>query len=161
MKRDTIGKTSLELQSKQVDDTHSAHDQMQESLTDYDKNLYICVDRCKALFPDNFYVVVTIKKERLMQNVLRNYFAGRLTCPTPEYDQVVYRYNRKDESIRFLWVIPSKDACYHIRQNVLQLPEEERELVNFVLQFTDGSLLKLAKELNGEQIDSPLLITGE
>jgi hypothetical protein len=35
---------------------------------------------------------------------------------------------------------------------------EERGLLNFVQQFTDGTLMKIAKSLNGEAPDSPLII---
>jgi len=55
-----------------------------------------------------FYVCVITKKERLMDNVLRNYFLARSTCPTPQYDQTVYKYHRDSGAIQFLWVLPSK-----------------------------------------------------
>jgi hypothetical protein len=42
-------------------------------------------------------------------------------------------------------------------ENAIAIPESERELLNFVLDFQDGTLLKLAKKLNGEEEDSPLL----
>ena len=39
---------------------------------------------------------------------------------------------------------------------MLVMPEE-RQLLQFVLDFADGSLFQLAKKLNGETIDSILL----
>lgn len=158
MTKDTVGKLSSELLPKQVDDTHSAHDQMLEQLSDYDKNIFACAEHGKSQYHGDFYIVVTTKRERLLSNVIRNYFLTRLTCPTPEYDQVVYRYNRADESIDFLWVIPSKDACQFMQSHALEIPKPEHELLNFVLRFMSGDLLKEAKKLNGEQIDSPLLV---
>ena len=86
-----------------------------------------------------------------------NYFYARLSCPTPDYDQTLYKYSHKQESLTFLWVIPSRDTCQLLKDNALQVVPEERELLGFVLNFADGSLFKLAKKLNGEVEDSSLL----
>ena len=40
------------------------------------------------------------------------------------------------------------------KQNALQVVDEEKELLRFVLQFDDGTLLKLCKKLNGEETDT-------
>lgn len=159
MTKDTVGKISSELLTKQVDDTHSAHEQMQEQLNDWDKNIYECIERCKVDYPvGDFYIVVTTKKERLMANVLRNYFFGRFSCPTPEYDQVVYKYHRKDEQIEFLWVIPCKEVCETMKRFPLEVPKEEIELRDFVLAFEDGTLLKKSKAMNGEKQDALIML---
>jgi len=157
-KRDTVGKISLELQEKSIQDDHTAREQADEQLKDFEDNIQQCVERCKQDYIGDFYVIVITKKERLMKNVLRNYFTGRQTCPTPEYDQTVYRYNRKAGNIEFLWVIPAKDVCAYMITNALELPPEQRELLEFVMDFTDGTLLNLAKKLNGEEKDTPFLI---
>lgn len=155
MTKDTVGKISTELLKKP--DITNPIDQTYENLSDYDKNIFACIEDAKKQYPKDFYVVVLTKKERLMQNVIRNYFMARLTCPTPDYDQVVYRYNFLDESIDFLWVVPSKDTCELLRAHFLEVPPQEKELLNFILSFYDGSLLKQCKKLNGEQEDSPIL----
>jgi len=91
MNRETVGKISSDLLIKSVDNTHSAYEQMLESLTDFDKHMHETIDRLKKDWPSqDFYIVVITKKERLMTNVLRNYFLGRLSCPTPDYDPVGY-----------------------------------------------------------------------
>jgi len=159
MTRDTVGKLSADLNKNAVDNTHSAHEQMKEQLSEYDYNLFICLKEAKKHFYGDFFVVVTTKKERLMQNVIRNYFFARNTCPTPEWDQTVYRYDHQSGDVFFLWVIPAKDVCQHIVMNALTLPPEERQLLEFVMQFHDGTLLKRAKKFNNEQDDSSLLIT--
>ena len=159
MTKETIGKISSDLLIKQVDDTHSAHEQMQESLTDWDKNLFETVESCKGFYPvGDFYIVVTTKKERLMSNVLRNYFFGRFSCPTPEYDQTVYKYHRKDDQIEFLWVVPCKETCEVMKSDPLGVPQEEKELLKFVLDFEDGSLLRLSKGFNGEKQDGLIIL---
>lgn len=150
-RKETVGKISSDLIVKAVDDTHSAHEQMLETLIDYDKNLFETIDRLKKDWPrQNFYIVVITKRERLMTNVLRNYFMGRLSCPTPDYDQVVYEYDHKIDKINLLWVIPSKDTCTQMLADPLSVPFEERQLLRYVLDDADGTLLKLSKTKNGE-----------
>jgi hypothetical protein len=85
-----------------------------------------------------------------MENVLRNYFGFRRSCPTPDYDQAVYKYSQKDDEVSFLWVVPSKDACMMMIANRMIIDPDERELKEFVLRFASGDLMRLAKLLNGE-----------
>lgn len=158
MERDTVGKISSVLIQKEPD-TYSPLEQMSEQLSDYDKHIFDCIELFKKSLQVNsdFYIVVITKKEPLMKNVLRSYFAARLSCPTPDYDQAVYKYNYKDESINFLWVIPSKDTCQLLRDNALIVHDSEKGLLAFVLDFYDDTLLRKAKKLNNEIYDSPLL----
>lgn len=158
MNRETIGKLSSDLIIKSPD-TRSPIEQMRENLSEYESNIWQCVERYKKQFPGNFYVVVITKNERLMPNVFRNYFTARLSCPTPDYDQTVYIYRRSDESLEFLWVIPSRDASIYLKNNALYVEESERNLLKFVLEFADGTLFKLAKKLNGEKEESVELAT--
>jgi len=159
-KRDTIGKISLDLMEKSHDDTHTPREQMLEQLKDFEKHIELRIESGKKEFPGDFYIVVETKKEPLMPNVLRNYFISRQSCPTPGYDQTVYRYNRKSGSIEFMWVMPAKDICIYLVENSLELPEDQRDLLDMVLNFNDGTLLKVAKKLNGERADSPVLEKG-
>lgn len=154
--RDTVGKISSGLLSKSSD-KHSVEEQMREQLSDYEKHVLDCLESHKKTFHDDFYVVVITKKEPLMPNVIRHYFFARQTCPTPDYDQTVYRYDRKKEDLSFLWVIPSRMACMFMKTHKEKVPPEEYPLLSFVLQFADGTLFKKSKELNGEKIDSPEL----
>jgi hypothetical protein len=155
-KRDTVGKLSSEL-LKQESHSHSPIELEREMHTEYDKNIVECIDSGKKQYNNNFYVVVITKRERLMPNVFRNYFFARESCPSPDWDQAVYRYMRSVDAIEFLWVIPSKQTCDHLRENALEVSAEEKQLLNFVLDFSDGTLLRMAKKLNKEREDSPLL----
>lgn len=156
-KRDTVGKISGDLSQKTPESTDPIEIQraMQE---DYIKNIIECIKTNKSKFDGDFYIVVITKNEKLMPNVFRNYFAARSTCPTPDYDQSVFRYYAQEESVDYVWTLPSKDAMFHLRDNAIRVHHEERELLRFVLEFFDGSLDILAKKLNGEEADSPLLI---
>jgi len=159
-KRETVGKISSELMQKSHENTHTPIEKIKEQLKDFEKNIDECIARGKKDFINDFYIVVVTKKERLLQNVLRNFFYPRQTCPTPEWDQTVYKYNRKNGCVEFLWVVPAKDICDLLIANALDLPPEQRDLLEFVMDYNDGTLLMLAKKLNGEADDSPLLVKG-
>lgn len=153
MTRETVGKISSDLIVK-APETTSPIEQMRESLSEYEQNIWECIDRCKKDFLGDFYITVITKNEKLMPNVFRNYFYGRLSCPTPDWDQTVYKYKRKGNQVVFMWVIPSKVACEHLLENANYVVREEQELLKYVKAFDNGTLMKLAKELNNEKEDS-------
>ena len=155
-KKETVGAASLRLSSKKPE-TDSPIEQMYENLKDYEENVQECIDTNSKKYRGNFYVVVLTKKERLMQNVIRNFYLARQTCPTPEYDQVVYRYYSGTGSVEFMWVIPSKDTCELYLANRLRVATDELELLNFIIRFDNGSLLELSKKLNKEKADSNII----
>lgn len=145
----TVGHHALELQQK-TPDTQDPIELQREMHTDYDDNIQMCIGRGQKDMDGDFFVVVETKKERLMPNVLRNYFFYRHSCPTPTTDQTVYKYHADDNRIEFLWVVPSKDTCLLMKQNALHVPPEEKELLKFVLDYSDGTLLQRAKKENKE-----------
>jgi len=157
MTRETVGKISQDLLHNATVLDHSAHEQMSEQLKDYEANVISAVDAGKKSFDHDFFLVVLTKKERLMQNVLRNYFLTRSSCPTPDWDQAVYHYKRNTGELEFLWVVPSKLVCKMFKEHALQIDESERVLRDFVLSFEDGTLLAKSKRLNGEQEKSLFL----
>ena len=156
-KREKAGKIAQDLMQKEPD-TRDPIELERAMHQDYESNIIECVQEGSKKFSSNFYVVVITKKEKLMPNVIRNYFIHRLTCPTPDYDQTVYFYNRKEDYLEFMWVIPSKDTCDLLRFNALEVHQTEKELLKYVLDFYDGSLLNLARRLNKEHEDKPLVL---
>lgn len=157
MTKETLGKISSDLLKKEPETTDPIELQ-REIHKNYEEQMYICINRAKQDLPTgDFYIVIETKKERLMLNVLRNYFVYRYSCPTPTNDQTVYKFHRKEDRIEFLWVIPSHDTCEYFKKNALTIPDDQRELLKYILDFEDGTLLIKAKKLNGEQEDSPLL----
>ena len=154
----TVGKIATDL-AKQEAPTRDPIELERAMHKDYEDNVHLCIERSKKDYPRDFYVVILTKKERLLQNVLRHYFFGRATCPTPDYDQAVYKYHHEDDKLEFLWVIPSKTTCEHLRENALLVHELERDLLRFVLDFYDDTLMKKSKQLNGEELETPFLMT--
>jgi len=144
-----IGKLYNELQQKEqpVIDLQSLRE---EFTKDYMKNLEIAAMKGKKRFNKTFYVVVLIRKERLMRKVVRSGFLSRATCPTPNYDQTVYSFDPISEDLKFLWVIPSKEVCERIYSSKYSLNPTTNALMPYVVNFMEGRLWLKAKELNGE-----------
>jgi len=160
MTRETVGKIATDLASKTLE-TRDPIEIERELHKDYEKNVLECIERGKKDFINtDFFVVVITKKEPLMQNVLRHYYFPRLSCPTPDYDQTVYRYVYATDKIEFIWTIPARDTCFMLKNNKLQVAPSEYGLLDFVLKFDDGTLRRLAKKLNGEEEESSALITN-
>ncbi len=158
MERDTIGKISSDLLLK-ADDKHTVIDQTRENLKEFEKEFMICLERGKKLYShqNQFFIEVQIKKEKLMENVQRNYFIPKIACPTPTWDQHVYLYRFIDDSIEYIWSVPDRDTCQYMTDHALQIPPEERQLLQFVLDFRAGDLDQRARDLNGENGISAIL----
>jgi len=109
----------------------------------------------------SFYIAALIKKEKLLENVLRNYFIPTQACPTPHFDQTVYRYNHKKDDIEFLWVVPDRDTCETFKENKDIIVPEEQGLLMYVLDYYSGKLFTLAKKLNGESMAPGVALKGK
>lgn len=152
----TVGELAVPLLEK-VPDTCDPILIQREMQKEYLDNLLECTSEHRKVFPGNFFVVVLTKNEKLLPNVFRNYFFARISCPTPDYDQSVFKFDSETQDLIFLWSIPSKDACIHLKENAILVAPEERDLLSCVLNFADGTLYKLAKQLNREHSDTNIL----
>jgi hypothetical protein len=156
MTKKTIGKLAVELAEKPAEQV-TIIDQQREMQSDYMKDLLDAVDRGYKRYPGDFFIHVETKMERLLTNVIRNYFIDRSTCPTPNYDQTVYRYDRQKGQIDYIWTIPDRETAHHLLNHSNEVVQEEKELLNFVIKFANGDLFKLCKKFNNEKDDSPEL----
>lgn len=123
-----------------------------------------CPKKCskKSALDGDIFVEVQTKKEKLMPYVLRNYFIPKKACPTPAYDQSVFHFDHKKETIQYLWTIPDKATTKAFIEHPRLVPEEEYSLLNMVMEFENGELLKKAQLLNkeikdGVAIHSPII----
>lgn len=157
-KEKTIGQIALELQDK-TPDTFDPTELSDEMDKDYEENIVICVERGKKQYLGDFYVVVGVRREKLLQNIIRRQIFHRLTCPTPQYDQTVYKYHKKDDAIEFIWVVPSQQTCDEFMSNKNLIEPEEWELLKAVFAFEDGTLLRKCKELNNEKDTGSYIFT--
>ncbi len=131
---------------------------VQEANKDYEEKLLSTIEEGKRQREGDFYIVILFKKERLFDEVLRSIFFHRKTCPTPTTSQCVYKYYRDPERLEFLWVVPDKDTCMYYCDNAMEVVEEERDLLNFILDFMSLTLDQKCRELNGETINQPRII---
>lgn len=120
-------------------------------LSGFNENLELCAQRGKKERKGDFFIVVLRKRETVVDTIVRSLFIHRKTCPTPNYDQIVYQYIAKDDRLKEIWVIPDRESCHILKQNALQVDKSERDLLKFVLDFDDGTLFKIMSKLNGEK----------
>lgn len=129
---------------------------------EFSKNMLNYIRQGKDAYHTDFYIIINMKKEALItmagfQNV-RTPPELKRNCPTPFYDQSVWKYHFKTEKLEYLWTIPDRDTCLYYRKFASQVVPEEQQLLNFVLQYYAGTLEQKAKELNGEKKGSPSVI---
>lgn len=155
--RQTVGALSAELLQQDTVKDATAGERMQQQLHDYESHIAECVNTGKNNHTGDFFVVVITKRERLMPNVIRNYFVPRKSCPTPTYDQMVYKYHRKDERLEFIWAVPSMVAVKDIMKHQHDLDPSFFTLLKMVMDFLDGTLETQAKKFNDESFFPPTL----
>lgn len=159
-KRRTVGQEALDIfQKGEVE--RSPIELQREMTRDYYQNLIDCALKNRRYYGGRFFIVVLTKNEKLLTNVFRNYFFARSTCPTPDYDQSVFKYDYRSEEIQYMWTVPSQDACIHLLQNELLIAPEEQQLLQFVKDFESGHLYRIAKKLNKEKEKTPMLENKE
>lgn len=157
-KKKTAGKAARDLQCKPDEKINPIELQREihkgkTSDDSYESQVMEAVKRGELCFEGDFFVVVLFKKERLLQNVVRQYFLPRKSCPTPEYDQVVYKYYRFENKLEFIWVLPDIKSCEHLPRLSNQLPAEQQQFLQFIKDFHSGALDRLCAKLNGENIE--------
>jgi hypothetical protein len=159
-KRETFGKIYTDLQKNTdptlmrvvdlADEMHPPSGKLQELIKK--------IEEGKLTFPNkNFFIAEETISYQLFARAFRSEYYVLNACPTPKYDQTVYQYLWRDEQIRYIWTIPSKDTCYYLRANADVVVPEERQLLSFVLGYFDGTLLAICNQLNGEKFDSIIL----
>jgi hypothetical protein len=156
---DTVGRKAIDLQMKGDLQTDSIELQTEihkgsNSKKSYEEEVWECINRglSDPKIEGDFFVVVLFKKERHLQNIVRQYFFYRQSCPTPEYDQTVYKIHRKGTKIQYLWTVPNNAACQFLPQMGADLPEDQKLLLSMVHAFNSGKLDLWAKKLNKELV---------
>ena len=151
MKRKKVGEEAYERLLK-ADDKQGVVDTQREVDKTYMEQIKLCVENHRS-WDKPWYIVVQLKKEQLMENVIRRYFIGRLSLPTPQWDQTVWRYDPKTGDLRFLWVLPDEQTAQQMAAGPDKVDPEQRHLLQFVLDFLDKKLYgRFHKTLyNGEK----------
>lgn len=146
----TAGEIALELQAKKPDSRDPIEIQ-KATEENYLLHLELCIEQHRKILEDDFFVVVLQKREKLLNNVFRNYFLARRTCPTPACDQTVFHFDPKDEKLTFLWTVPSDQTCQCLMENKLIVDPSERELLKYVQMYISGELDKKCAKWNEDK----------
>jgi hypothetical protein len=149
-KEKTVGQIAVEEKLKAPDPYATTDAIREQAQKDYIDQLAECVKTHEKMFPDDFFVVVDTKREKVLDNVIRNYFYGRRSCPTPNYDQSVFMFHKESGDLEYIWTVPSRDACFHLLERRLELNLEEKELLVMVQAFASGKLMQMCKSFNNE-----------
>jgi len=150
MNKVTAGKAAWDIIKDSPDLDHSAHEQGVKQLEDYEDNVIACTKEGMKHYDGDFYIVVLTKKEPILKNIIRNYFIHRSTCPTPNFEQTVYKYHRSCDEYEHLWVLPNKETYMMFLENPLEVDRSARQLLSYIIDDADGTLLRKCKKLNGE-----------
>ena len=119
----------------------------------FQENMFRVVERDKDKpYYDgkNFYVICVYKTEPFSGQPQFMFFS-RQSCPTPIYQQIVYKYHRLSGGLEFLWTIPDLQLCREIRDSNYKKDNAGfNQLYEFVYLLDIGKLLEMAKRENNE-----------
>ena len=162
MKEKTVGQIYLEAQAT-PDNEIDVAELTQKYFKEYEENLVKTIENGKKLYPDEpyFFIEDITKRERLMAKLIRHLILPRATCPTPNYDQTVFRYCKADDALEYIWTIPAPEVCREYIDSMLLLGPEDKELLQFILDFRDGKLELLARKLNNEEFQTNITLIKE
>lgn len=102
----------------------------------------------------DFYVVCLQSEERmLMKTPLYKYFA-RLSCPTPIFQQSVWKYHHQSKDLEYLWTICDKLTYYDMinKPHKYKYDKEWGNQLKFVQMMHSGSLEAWVKKENREDV---------
>lgn len=150
--RETAGKIYADLKAKKQDPI-DVFEHTRITQADFMPALVALIEKDKPKTNKDIFVEVCLRRNTFMPDVVERYMKSRHTCPTPFFDRSVFHYDRKLDAIFFLWHVPSVQECDYYIANALNLRPDEKEALQNVLDFKDGTLLRVAKKLNGEVND--------
>lgn len=109
-----------------------------------------------------FYVVMVKTNERNEERRPIDKFFPRLSCPTPGYNQDVFKYHPVSGQLEYLWSIPRKARYWQIWNNRHKYLDnkELKRLASFVVLMETGELLEWVKKENGEKPDAVIKINA-
>lgn len=153
-----MGQIITDVRQQDIPGTVGVLELVREANKDYEENIEKSISRGKQAFTGDFFVVILFKNEHVFDEVHRSMFFPRKSCPTPTYSQTVYHYHAGIDALEFLWVIPDKDTCHFYQFHALEVDEEERDLLGYIMSYYAGELDALCKRLNNEKPGMPSLI---
>lgn len=106
----------------------------------------------------DFYIVAvwSFSREFTYGQKPEDFFFVRRSCPTPAYNQNVFKYHHKTGSIEFLWSIPKKMRYYQLWANRTKYIADPvlKARTAFVVSMETGKLLEWVKKENNNLPDA-------
>jgi len=119
--------------------------------------------KSQTLYKDkDFYIVMMTRLEKI-GSVPRTFIFARRSCPTPVYNQSVWKYMHLSDTLEYLWSIPDQVLYWHIFNNQAQYIHDKEcaTLAKFVILMESGELLEWVKKENGELKDAVIKLQKE
>lgn len=140
-KREKVGKIATDLLAKDFKPMNSYELTNEIMRKDFIPGIGECIERHITLFKGiPFYIVAGFRGIKHIPNAQRFQFWARETCPLPTNDQAVYYYDPRSDYIEEMWSIPDRNTCKYLMDNALMLSPEEWPLLQYVLDYKDGTL---------------------
>lgn len=136
----TVGQICKELLHN-PDHKQGIIDTQREMTKEYLPEVTKCIEAHKGWIQP-FYVVVILKRERTLINVIRAYYTARQTMPTADYDQTVFKYFPATGDLKYLWTVPDIQSVDKILMDAAAglLSNEYEQLKYFCWHFRHNTL---------------------
>lgn len=158
--RETLGQAATRLAKVQLE-SDCAYEHAGVMFASYGADLAECVKLnlpiLKNMGRDHFFISMITIKDRLFKNYFKQKVEAHQACPTPTWDQIIYRYDIPSDALEFLWVIPDKITCEDMYKFPHLVPLDEYELLGYVKDFYEGALLRKANTLNKDTSTPPVI----
>lgn len=172
MTHKTAGQHIVEYSARPKDKL-SIHEIQIEANKDFNQKLLEVMEDGKKVYEGDFFIGI----DRIHNKALSTWFINPETgetepdivaigyqrrhtkeCPTPRYDLTVYHYKKIEDELFYLWTVPDAYTCHILKENSLNVIPQDREMLQHVLDFFDGTLDAMTRTLNNEKVDDPGII---
>lgn len=157
--RKTFGQISAENQAKNDINVKTIEDDIRGSREEWEREIIRMRDaEIKRTLKDpkfhnkNFYIIMHFRKHRLV-NEPGVLIVARLSCPTPVYNQAVFKYYRSAGSLEYLWSIPDAPRYYWLIKNMQNIPKDMQHEARFCFLMESGELERWVIKENGNKPD--------
>lgn len=145
--RPTVGAIVEEAQTMESPST-DARELQQGMASNKMEPIFTALERGLKMFSANIIYVVLIRIFDKPSKTIRNKYMPTTICPTPTFNQAVFRYDRTDGKFELLWTLPGMEICNYFLRNEQHLDKQQKELLKFVHDFKNGSLDRMQYECN-------------
>lgn len=150
--RPTLGQHH-KAQMQKTDVSFDDMESMERAMSDpakLEETIWNTVDLYKKAHPHkDGYIHLNIIKDRAVANYVKMLWVARTSCPDPFYNETVWKYEHADDSVSLLWSLPDPQACKDLLKYQGNAQGYEKVVVDFVVNYKNGTLLELANKENG------------